>query len=95
MGIYVDNWKIRVDLCGYLWIFVDLCGSLWIFVDICGYSIQSYLHAGRPLIRVIWVMVIMTVAIGKPIPSCAVPATSGLTFTPASAQGKKLVNLIR
>ena len=38
MGIYVDNWKIRVDLCGYL----------WIFVDICGYSIQSYLHAGRP-----------------------------------------------
>ena len=34
MGIYVDNWKIRVDLCGSLWIFVDLCGSLWIFVDI-------------------------------------------------------------
>ena len=33
----------------------------------------------------------MTVAIGKTIPSCAVPATSGLTFTPASAQGKKLV----
>ncbi len=42
------NWKIRVDLCGYLWIFVDICGYLWIFVDICGYSIQSYLHAGRP-----------------------------------------------
>ena len=39
---------IFVDLCGSLWIFVDLCGSLWIFVDICGYSIQSYLHAGRP-----------------------------------------------
>ena len=33
----------------------------------------------------------MTVAIGQPIPSCAVPATSGLTFTPTSAQGKKLV----
>ncbi len=41
--------KCCVDLCGSLWIFVDLCGSLWIFVDICGYSIQSYLHAGRPL----------------------------------------------
>ena len=27
---------------------MDLCGYLWIFVDICGYSIQSYLHAGRP-----------------------------------------------
>ena len=39
---------IFVDLCGSLWIFVDICGSLWIFVDICGYSIQSYLHAGRP-----------------------------------------------
>jgi hypothetical protein len=39
---------IFVDLCGSLWIFVDLCGSLWIFVDLCGYSIQSYLHAGRP-----------------------------------------------
>ena len=48
-----------MDICGYLWIFVDIdgdiCGqledtrgSLWIFVDICGYSIQSYLHAGRP-----------------------------------------------
>jgi len=33
----------------------------------------------------------MTVAIGQPITSCAVPATSGLTFTPASAQAKKLV----
>jgi hypothetical protein len=40
---------IFVDLCGSLWIFVDLCGSLWIFVDLCGYSIQSYLHAGRPV----------------------------------------------
>jgi hypothetical protein len=29
MGIYVDNWKIRVDICAY--------------------SIQSYLHAGRPV----------------------------------------------
>ncbi len=27
---------------------MDICGYLWIFVDICGYSIQSYLHAGRP-----------------------------------------------
>jgi thioredoxin-dependent peroxiredoxin len=33
----------------------------------------------------------MTVAIGQTIPTCAVPATSGLTFTPASAKGKKLV----
>ena len=33
----------------------------------------------------------MTVAIGKPIPACAIPATSGLTFTPDSAKGKKLV----
>jgi peroxiredoxin Q/BCP len=33
----------------------------------------------------------MTVAIGKPIPACAIPATSGLTFTPNSAKGKKLV----
>jgi len=56
---------VPVNLCGYLWIFVDhdiegdicgqledtrgSCGSLWIFVDLCGYSIQSYLHAGRPL----------------------------------------------
>ena len=51
--------KCCVNLCGYLWIFVDIdgdiCGqledtrgSLWIFVDLCGYSIQSYLHAGRP-----------------------------------------------
>jgi hypothetical protein len=28
MGIYVDNWKIRVDICGYLWIFVDIAFSL-------------------------------------------------------------------
>jgi peroxiredoxin Q/BCP len=33
----------------------------------------------------------MTVEIGKPIPKCAIPATSGLTFTPESAKGKKLV----
>jgi peroxiredoxin Q/BCP len=33
----------------------------------------------------------MTVAICKPIPACAIPATSGLTFTPDSAKGKKLV----
>ena len=33
----------------------------------------------------------MTVAIGQPIPACAIPATSGLTFTPDSAKGKKLV----
>ena len=33
----------------------------------------------------------MTVAIGQPIPECAIPATSGLTFTPAAAQGKKMV----
>ena len=33
----------------------------------------------------------MTVSIGNPIPACAVPATSGLTFSPASAKGKKLV----
>ena len=33
----------------------------------------------------------MTVAIGQPIPQCAIPATSGLTFSPASAKGKKLV----
>ena len=33
----------------------------------------------------------MTVAIGQSIPEYAIPATSGLTFTPASAQGKKLV----
>ena len=33
----------------------------------------------------------MTVAIGNPIPACAIPATSGLTFTPDSAKGKKLV----
>ena len=52
LWIFVD---IDGDICGQLedtrgslWIFVDLCGSLWIFVDLCGYSIQSYLHAGRP-----------------------------------------------
>ena len=33
----------------------------------------------------------MTVAIGKPMPQCAIPATSGLTFSPASTKGKKLV----
>ena len=33
----------------------------------------------------------MPVAIGQSIPECAIPATSDLTFTPASAQGKKLV----
>jgi peroxiredoxin Q/BCP len=33
----------------------------------------------------------MTVEINKPIPQCAVPATSGLIFTPESAKGKKLV----
>lgn len=33
----------------------------------------------------------MTVAIGQPIPACAIPATSDLTFSPASAKGKKLV----
>jgi len=33
----------------------------------------------------------MTVAIGQPIPQCAIPATSGLTFSPSSATGKKLV----
>ena len=33
----------------------------------------------------------MTVEIGKPVPQCAIPATSGLTFTPESAKGKKLV----
>ncbi len=36
---------IDEDICGQL---EDTRGSLWIFVDICGYSIQSYLHAGRP-----------------------------------------------
>ena len=49
-GDFACNWKIRVDLCGSLWIFVDICGYLWIFVDICRYSIQSYLHAGRPIL---------------------------------------------
>jgi hypothetical protein len=59
LWIFVD---IDGDICGQLedtrgslWIFVDLfvdlCGYLWIFVDICGYSIQSYLHAGRPVFR--------------------------------------------
>ena len=33
----------------------------------------------------------MTVAIGQPMPQCAVPATSGLIFSPASVKGKKLV----
>jgi len=33
----------------------------------------------------------MTVAIGQTIPTCAIPATSNLTFSPASANGKKLV----
>ena len=33
----------------------------------------------------------MTVAIGQSMPQCAIPATSGLTFSPASAKGKKLV----
>lgn len=33
----------------------------------------------------------MTVAIGQSMPECAIPATSDLTFTPASAQGKKLI----
>ncbi len=33
----------------------------------------------------------MTVAIGQPIPQCAIPATSGLTFSADSAKGKKLV----
>ena len=33
----------------------------------------------------------MTVIIGQPIPPCSIPATSGLTFSPASAKGKKLV----
>ncbi len=45
LWIFVD---IDGDICGQL---EDTRGSLWIFVDlvdICGYSIQSYLHAGRP-----------------------------------------------
>jgi len=33
----------------------------------------------------------MTVEMNKPMPQCAVPATSGLVFTPESAKGKKLV----
>jgi hypothetical protein len=27
MGIYVDNWKIRVDVCRSLRIFVDIASS--------------------------------------------------------------------
>jgi peroxiredoxin Q/BCP len=33
----------------------------------------------------------MSITIGQPIPACAVPATSQLTFSPLAAQGKKLV----
>lgn len=33
----------------------------------------------------------MTIEIGKPIPQCAIPATSGLMFGPESAHGKKMV----
>ena len=33
----------------------------------------------------------MTVALGQSMPQCAIPATSGLTFSPSSATGKKLV----
>jgi peroxiredoxin Q/BCP len=33
----------------------------------------------------------MTVEMNQPMPQCAVPATSGLIFTPESAKGKKLV----
>ena len=33
----------------------------------------------------------MTISIGQNIPNCAIPATSGLTFSPESAKGKKLV----
>ena len=33
----------------------------------------------------------MSIAIGQPIPPCAVPATSQLTFSPLATQGKKLV----
>jgi len=33
----------------------------------------------------------MSITIGQPIPPCAVPATSQLTFSPLAAQGKKLV----
>jgi peroxiredoxin Q/BCP len=33
----------------------------------------------------------MSITIGQPIPPCAVPATSDLTFSPLAAKGKKLV----
>ena len=33
----------------------------------------------------------MTIAIGQSMPQCAIPATSGLTFSPSSAKDKKLV----
>ncbi len=33
----------------------------------------------------------MIVEIGKPLPQCAIPVTSGLTFSPEFAKGKKLV----
>jgi len=33
----------------------------------------------------------MTISIGQNIPNCAILATSGLTFSPESAKGKKLV----
>ena len=33
----------------------------------------------------------MSLAIGQQFPPCSVPATSGLTFTPAACLGKKLV----
>ena len=33
----------------------------------------------------------MSIAIGQSFPNCQLPATSGLTFTPAACLGKKLV----
>lgn len=33
----------------------------------------------------------MSIAIGQTIPSCSLPATSGLTFTPEACKGKNLV----
>lgn len=33
----------------------------------------------------------MAIEIGKPIPQCAIPATSGLMFNPEAAHGKKMV----
>lgn len=33
----------------------------------------------------------MSLAIGQTFPTCSIPATSGLTFTPESCLGKKLV----